>query len=133
VALRWHTVVVDCDDARAQAAWWSEVLNWRVIHETDNECVIVPPWVDDTTMREMPRERIGPGMVFVRVADAKIVKNRLHLDLAPQADADRDAEIARLERLGATRTEVGQPANVSWTVFADPEGNEFCVLSSETP
>ena len=44
---------------------------------------------------------------------------------------DRDAEIARLEALGATRVNVGQDDDqVSWTVLADPEGNEFCVLSS---
>jgi predicted enzyme related to lactoylglutathione lyase len=54
----------------------------------------------------------------------------LHLDLAPCASQDRDAEIARLEQLGARRVDVGQSDDVSWTVLADPEGNEFCVLSS---
>ena len=62
--------------------------------------------------------------------DGKTVKNRLHLDLAPHTSQDRDAEIARLERLGARRVDVGQSAEVTWTVLADPEGNEFCVLSS---
>jgi hypothetical protein len=69
-------------------------------------------------------------MVFVRVPEGKSVKNRLHIDLAPHTSQDRDAEIARLERLGAKRVDVGQSADVSWTVLSDPEGNEFCVLSS---
>ncbi|MFD7158016.1 VOC family protein [Kribbella sp. NPDC059898] len=43
---------------------------------------------------------------------------------------DRDAEIARLESLGARRADVGQPGSASFTVLTDPEGNEFCVLSS---
>ena len=81
-------------------------------------------------LRSTPWERIGPGLVFVPVPEGKSVKNRLHIDLAPHTSQDRDAEIARLERLGATRVDVGQPAGVTWTVLGDPEGNEFCVLSS---
>ena len=92
--------------------------------------MILPSWVDKTLLEETPWERIGPGMVFVPVAEGKAVKNRLHIDLAPHTSQDRDAEIARLERLGATRVDVGQPGDATWTVLADPEGNEFCVLSS---
>lgn len=59
---------------------------------------------------------------------SKAVKNRLHIDLAPD---DRDAEVARLESLGATRIDVGQTtSDNTWVVLADPEGNEFCVLSA---
>ena len=74
--------------------------------------------------------RSGPGMVFVPVPEGKTVKNRLHIDLAPHTSQDRDAEIARLVERGATVTDVGQPGDVTWTVLADPEGNEFCVLSA---
>ena len=52
------------------------------------------------------------------------MKNRLHLDLRPD---DRDAEVARLEALGADRVDIGQGGDESWVVMADPEGNEFCV------
>ena len=59
------------------------------------------------------------------------MKNRLHIDLAPHVDQDRDAEIEALLAKGATRAAVGQDDDeVTWTVLADPEGNEFCVLSS---
>jgi len=130
MALRWYTVVVDCADVRKQAAWWAEALDWTMAYEADDECVIIPSWVDNKAMRDTPWERIGPGMVFVPVPEGKSVKNRLHIDLAPHTSQDRDAEIARLERLGAQRVDVGQSADVSWTVLTDPEGNEFCVLSS---
>jgi len=48
------------------------------------------------------------------------------LDLAP---TDQQAEVARLEELGARRADIGQKG-VDWIVMADPEGNEFCVLRS---
>jgi len=130
MALRWYTVVVDCHDITSQAAFWAEVMDWKLVYEADDERVIVPSWVDESTLKETPWERIGPGMVFVPVPEGKAVKNRLHIDLAPHTSQDREAEIARLERLGATRVDVGQAPDVTWTVLADPEGNEFCVLSS---
>jgi hypothetical protein len=94
--------------------------------------VNIPAWVDENTLNEVPWERIGPGMVFVQVPEEKTLKNRLHLDFAPHISQDRDAEIARLESLGARRVDVGQPDDTNWTVLADPEGNEFCVLSSRS-
>jgi hypothetical protein len=68
----------------------------------------------------------GVLIVFVRVREAKQVKNRLHLDVSP-VGCDRDEEVARLEALGATPVDIGQ-GEQGWVVLADPEGNEFCVL-----
>jgi hypothetical protein len=66
----------------------------------------------------------------VAVPDRKSAKNRLHIDLAPPADQDQDAEVRRLEAIGARRVDIGQDRDkVSWVVMADPEDNEFCVLS----
>jgi hypothetical protein len=72
-----------------------------------------------------------PGLVFVPVPEGKQVKNRLHLDLVPHGGTreDQEAEVARIIALGATRVDVGQPADVGWIVLADPERNEFCVLA----
>ena len=120
MALRWYTVVVDCHDVRKQAAWWAEALAWKTIYETDTECVNIPGWVDEDAMSNTPWERIGPGMVFVPVPEGKTVKNRLHLDLAPHTSQDRDAEIARLEALGARRVDVGQSEAVSYTHLTLP-------------
>ena len=41
--------------------------------------------------------------------------------------------MARLEALGARRVDVGQAADVTWVVLADPDGNEFCVLRALRP
>jgi len=135
--LRWYSVVVDAHDVSAQARWWADVLDWQVLFDTPDEAVIIP--------RDLPEEyiggpipaaswhRIGPGMVFVPVPEEKQVKNRLHIDLAPHLEDDRDAQIRRLLERGATLADVGQDDaedEVSWTVLRDPEGNEFCVLSS---
>jgi Glyoxalase-like domain len=38
-------------------------------------------------------------------------------------------ERRRLSELGARQIDIGQPDEVSWVVLADPEGNEFCVLT----
>jgi hypothetical protein len=70
----------------------------------------------------------GPFLELIRSPDPKLVKNRLHLDLAAYAGADPAAEVARLRSLGATPPDIGQ-GEVTWTVLADPEGNELCVLS----
>jgi hypothetical protein len=59
------------------------------------------------------------------------VKNRVHLDLTAGA-GERAAEIDRLVALGASRVDIGQTGDESWTVLADPEGNEFCVIRPKT-
>jgi hypothetical protein len=71
------------------------------------------------------------GICFVPSPDDKIVKNRVHLDLNPgtgATPAEREAEIERLVALGAQPVEIGQRGDETWTVLADPEGNEFCVV-----
>ena len=74
------------------------------------------------------RENTAPGCRLCRVVHSKGAKNRLHIDLAPD---DRDAEIERLVDMGARHVEVGKH-DASWIVLADPEGNEFCVLTAAT-
>lgn len=131
MALRWYSTVIDTLDPGALARWWAEAIDWQVVYEAEDEVVLVPGYITgEDEVRGMEWERIPPGLVFVRVPEPKTGKNRLHLDLAPHTSQDRDAEIARLESLGATRVDVGQDATSSWSVLADPEGNEFCVLSS---
>jgi hypothetical protein len=73
----------------------------------------------------------GPVAVCIdvlAVPEPKTVKNRVHLDLATTSAAHQADLVARLQDLGATPADVGQ-GDVSWTVLADPEGNEFCVLA----
>lgn len=57
------------------------------------------------------------------------IKRGERLNPGGEAGADdRDAEISRILGLGARRVDIGQTGNESWTVLADPEGNEFCIL-----
>ena len=130
MSLRWYSTVIDARDVRGLAAWWAQTLGWRPVHESDEETVLVPGWVTEELVRTTEWDQVGPGLVFVAVPDERAGKNRLHLDLAPHTTDDRDAEIARLLERGASLAEVGQPDDASWTVLRDPEGNEFCVLSS---
>jgi predicted enzyme related to lactoylglutathione lyase len=115
MSVRWYSVVVDCKNPSTLARFWAEVLSYRIVYEEPDEVVVAR---DEDTY---------PTLVFVPVPEAKSVKNRLHIDLAPE---DRDAAVERLKQLGAHPADVGQGPDVSWVVLADPEGNEFCVLSA---
>ena len=120
--LRIQCLCVDTDDPARLAAFWQSALGWRRTFEQDDEVVLEPP--------EGSREDgIVPDLLFLRVPGPKAAKNRLHLDLRPE---DQAAEVARLEKLGARRADVGQGAEATWVVMADPDGNEFCVLRAFT-
>jgi hypothetical protein len=71
---------------------------------------------------------VGPYLEFLRTPDARTRKGRVHLDVLPYPGDDQAAEAARLTALGATPADVGQ-GDVPWIVLADPEGNDFCVLT----
>ena len=123
--LRLQCITIDAHDPRALAQFWAEVLGWK-IGEGVNEIEV---WIE----RELgdPKNTGFPDILFLKNSDVKNVKNRLHLDLRPD---DQDAEVRRLEKLGATQIEIGQSADpdTSWVVMADPEGNEFCVLRARS-
>ncbi len=114
MGLQWEQVIVDAADPAALGRWWAAALEWVVVNDDPEEFEIRPA-----------AERL-PGLLFARVPEAKTRKNRLHLDFRPD---DRDAAVTRLLDLGATRADIGQ-GEQSWIVLSDPEGNEFCVLSS---
>jgi Glyoxalase-like domain len=122
MGLRMQAVIVNCHEPGRLAEFWAAALGWRITVRADHEWGIEPP--------EGSREdSVVADMLFIRVPEDKAGFNRLHIDLRPTGDApDQAAEVARLEELGAVRVDVGQ-GQVSWTVMADPEGNEFCVLA----
>lgn len=113
MTLEWEQVVVDADNPAALGAWWAQALGWTVVGDSDEEYEIRPE-----------PDRL-PGLLFVPVHDPKQAKNRLHLDFRPD---DQAAEVDRFVSLGARRVDIGQ-GDQPWVVLADPEGNEFCVLS----
>ncbi len=110
-------VCLDAGDHRALAAFWVEASGWTIVDQDDEGTVLASP------------SGRRPNLDIFPVPEAHVVKNRLHLDVAPPKDADHAAEVARLVALGANPVEVGQTGQETWVVLADPEGNEFCVLS----
>jgi len=108
---------ITCDGTREVGYFWSAALGWRLVWDQDEETAIRAP--DGT----------GPLITWGGAPIApKIGKNRLHLDIAPPEYVDQRAEVDRLVSLGAIRIDIGQ-GDVDWVVMADPDGNEFCVLS----
>lgn len=118
--LRIQCITIDCIDPQRVAVFWAAALDWKITESNENEVAI-------ELLDGSPEVGRIPDVLFLKNPDSKQVKNRLHLDLRP---LDQDAEVARLEALGATRIEIGQSeyAETTWVVMADPEGNEFCVL-----
>ena len=107
---------VTCDGTRAVGYFWSAALGWPLVWDQDEETAIRAP---DVT---------GPLITWGGPPLApKIGKNRLHLDIAPD-HGDLQTEVDRLVSLGATPIDIGQ-GDVDWVVMADPDGNEFCVMS----
>ncbi|MFG3578005.1 VOC family protein [Micromonospora chersina] len=104
-----------CDGTQKVGYFWSEALAWPLVWDQDQETAIQSP---------LGGSKItwgGPPLM------PRTGKQRLHFDLVPPAGGDQQAEVDRLLTLGATRIDIGQ-GDVSWTVLADPDGNEFCVL-----
>ncbi|KNH15937.1 glyoxalase [Arthrobacter sp. ZBG10] len=123
MSLRIQAVCIDSTDPRVPAAFWEAALGWRRTYEEADEIVLEPP-------AGSPEDGVSPDLLFLKVPEAKGPKNRLHFDLRPE---NRDAEVARLEGLGAKQVSVGQGPDVTWVVMADPDGNEFCVLRALRP
>lgn len=114
MSLAIDCVLIDCDDLQRMSEFWGSAL--------DLEHVWTGPSGGFLLVDELGMTRLGlmPGI------EQKRGKNRIHFDLRPD---DQEAEIRRLENLGASRVDIGQ-RDVAWVVLADPEGNEFCVLRS---
>lgn len=97
--------------------FWGEAIGWPLVYDQDGDTAIRAP------------DGKGPFVTFGPPGgDGKTTKNRLHLDIAPRSFGDQGAEVERLLGLGATRVDIGQ-GDVPWVVLADPDGNEFCVLT----
>jgi hypothetical protein len=118
VTSRTANFCIDAHDPKAQAEWWAQVLDDFVLEAAGDED-------DDEVGLRGPA---GRWLLFLRVPEAKTVKNRMHVCLRP-VDISRDDEIERLMRLGASMVDDLRDGDTGWAVLADPEGNEFCVLS----
>jgi predicted enzyme related to lactoylglutathione lyase len=105
-----------CDGSQEVGYFWSRALGWPLVWDQDQETAIRSP-------------HGGPKITWGGPPVApKAGRNRLHLDLAPPVEGDQRAEVDRLVSLGATRVDLGH-GDPSRAVLADPDGNEFCVLT----
>jgi len=125
---RLHDVVFDCSRPSALARFWAGALDGYDIAPYDDAEIerLRSIGIDDVeddpnVLVEAPGGE--PRLCFQLVPESKVVKNRVHIDL--RCD-DLEAETARLVELGARVLTVGGP-QADWVVFADPEGNEFCL------
>jgi predicted enzyme related to lactoylglutathione lyase len=107
-------LVLDCADPQELATFWAAALGYTVLGGAGTYMLLVPP------------DPSQPKLLLQGVPETKSVKNRMHLDIEV---SDVEAEVARLETLGARRAEGGGMSEFgsTWQVMADPEGNEFCV------
>ncbi|RVU18913.1 VOC family protein [Streptomyces antnestii] len=121
MALRPVQVNIKAIDGPAVGRFWAEALGWDVVQPG------VTTYVGPDGALVWP-DPVEVCIDIVPVPEPKTpTKNRVHLDLATTSLAHQAELVARLKALGATPADVGQ-RDVPWTVLADPEGNEFCVL-----
>jgi hypothetical protein len=109
---RLSTFVIDCkvSDLDAAAEFWSKALN-RALH---------PPDPDDPNYRELTASEDEPMLLLQKVEH----DSRIHLDI--ESD-DLEAEVARLEKLGARRLQFVK----RWWVMQAPTGQVFCVVNPQ--
>ena len=125
-------IVFDCRDAAPLARFWSAVLGWDVAPYDEAELDrlarkgVYDPEDDPSVMLEPPEDSDLPVIFFTEVPEERAGKNRVHLNLT--AADDHEAEIERLETLGARLRNWVEEDGEIWAVMMDPEGNEFCVM-----
>lgn len=105
-------IVIDCVAPERLAEFWAAALGYDKVGWFDPYFLLVSPVAG------------LPPVVLQQVPEPKTTKTRVHFDIRTD---DIDSEAQRLERLGATRVDVGQTGGEAWIPMADPEGNEFCV------
>jgi len=110
-------VVCDCADPASAGAFWALATGW------------VPGDSVQDGVSFRSSQGVGPYLELVPGCGEKLVKNRIHLDVAPYRGDDHAGAVKALLGAGAVPADVGQGDEVSWTVLADPEGSEFCVLT----
>ncbi|MFC8720924.1 VOC family protein [Kitasatospora sp. NPDC057198] len=139
--IRQIQVTFDCADPVRLAAFWCEVLGYVLPeipegHATWEECFRSLPPEDAVYFACTDPSGAGPRLLFQRVPEGKVVKNRVHLDVragvglvGEERLATLEAECARLMALGGQHvlTQRADGVNESCITMQDIEGNEFCL------
>ncbi|MEP6757606.1 MAG: VOC family protein [Actinomycetota bacterium] len=133
--MRIDAIVFDCRDAAPLARFWAATLGWTIAPYDEVELTrlaakgITDPEEDPSVMVEPPEGTALPVLFFTEVPEGKMSKNRVHLDVV--ADDDLEAEVERLEGIGASIHNWAEGDGGVWCVMLDPEGNEFCVMPAD--
>jgi hypothetical protein len=117
-ASRIGTLTFDCRDPKLLAGFWCAALGFE---EYD---------ADETGVAVRDPSGTDRDLLFLIVSEGKSVKNRIHLDLVPSTTMKEEVE--RLLAAGATEQRYVEEDGSYWTIMEDPEGNEFCVLRSDS-
>lgn len=118
-----HTTI-DCSDAYTLSSWWRELLDYVEDPNDPNE-----PGHEECLISSSSRDH---HVLFIEVPERKRNKNRMHFDLRP-SQGTRDEEVERVLASGASLiSDLRNDDGTGWVVLADPEGNEFCILRSES-
>jgi hypothetical protein len=140
------TLTFDCHDAGLVARFWTIALayverpppqGWDTWESWLRHFEVPEDEWDDGASIEDPRHLL-PSISFMKVPEAKTVKNRVHLDLQVSGGRHLDAETRteRIEAMVALLTDAGgsvsyrsmQAGALDHVTMTDPEGNEFCVV-----
>ncbi len=122
MTIRITSLTVDCRSPEFLARFWAELLGWHVVSDDDPEVVVAPHWPNQS----------GTDLLFIPVPEEKLGKNRIHFDLVP-TDMTRDEQVGHAIALGASvLNDRREPDGTGWVVMLDPEGNEFCILRSDS-
>jgi predicted enzyme related to lactoylglutathione lyase len=110
-------LVLDCAEPQQLEGFWRDALGYRVYFSADSLVILVPD--DDTN---------ASPLVLQQVPEAKVGKNRMHVDLVTD---DIEGEVDRVVGLGARRLHDGIRSfgETQWVTLADPAGNELCVCT----
>ncbi|MFI6320726.1 VOC family protein [Nonomuraea sp. NPDC050556] len=134
-------IAVDSADPHALADWWAEALGWEVEpqdeafirrmiaegHASEDDAITHRGrlvWKDGQAINHP--DRTAPRLLFQRVPEPKVAKNRVHLDVNVGAE-NVEAELERLTDKGATFLHRGSQGPHFWVTITDPEGNELCL------
>ena len=113
--------VIDVSDLDQGVAFWTAALN------ADEEKT------SEESRHIYRRIRLPDSEIRIllqKTGDRKTSKERMHIDLETD---NVEAEVERLEKLGAIRWDHQQERGFDFWVLQDPWGNEFCVLQEEFP
>ena len=115
----FRNVAIDCNDLERMTEFWSGLTGFKKV------------WGNETYNFLQHPDGRRPGLVMQKVPEPPTAKTRVHLDLDAVGADDEDAAISKAIDLGASVVKRYEEIGIRWTVMQDPEGNVFCIQTSD--